>query len=263
MPLSKVIFLLTLILGSCSYLLSEDNYFYINSSYTRQVISFTTCFRIDGPASLTFKSDVLVTQGNHQTTAKFDQEKGLVFDHPFDSDIIGFNNYDLGEYWFGVKVKYDNPQNNHFVQLSMDLTIGDSTTNYVFLMPLFTFPLNALEVAPKNSLRICGGELLLSSRLAFGEFDLSVFSMKDVSSIEVKEKKDWGYFKDDTNGNYLRFKSKQANSLTLIGKGKQQKIKCTVDGQISNVPFEGHQSSYSLRDVFLLSASLDNESYEL
>ena len=187
----------------------------------------------------------------------------MLFDQPFDSDVIGFNNYDLGEYWFGVKVKYDNPDGHHFVQLSMDLTLGDSTTNYVFLVPLFSFPLSALEVAPSNSLRVCGGELLVSSRLAFGEVDMTVFSRKEVSSIEVREKKDWGYFKDDTNGNYLRFKSKQASTLTLTGKSKNQKVSCTVDGRGNQTPFQGQQPSYTLRDILLQSPSLDNETYEL
>ena len=71
---------------------------------------------------------------------------------------------------------------------------------------------------------------MVSSRSVFGEFDMSVFSSKDVHSIEVKEKKDWGYFKDDISGNYLRFKSKKATTLTLVGKGKQSQVTCTVNG---------------------------------
>jgi len=57
-----LLLLLALIASSYSYLLADDSYFYLNSSYAKQTISFTMCFRIDTPASLTLISDILVPQ---------------------------------------------------------------------------------------------------------------------------------------------------------------------------------------------------------
>lgn len=40
---------------------------------------------------------------------------------------------------------------------------------------------------------------------------MTALSPKEITSLEVKEDKDWGYFKEDVNGNYLRFKSKKTS----------------------------------------------------
>ena len=166
------------------------------------------CFRVEGRVVVRLESDVLVPQGKHVTEGVLDKEKGFVFDHPFDPAVVGFNNYDFGEFWLGVKLKYDNPEGLDFVSLKMELKIDEKRHSYVFLVPLFNLPLSGLEIYPKNSLMVCG-ELLVSSRFAFGEFDVSVFSSKEVKGFKIEEKQSWGYYKDDTKANYLRFKGKE------------------------------------------------------
>ena len=94
MKTHSLILTLALILSCYGYILDENNYFYLNTSYTKNTISFTICFHVNQTTSLTMESDVLVPQGNHITRATLDKEKGFVFDNAFEPDSIGFNNYD-------------------------------------------------------------------------------------------------------------------------------------------------------------------------
>ena len=65
--------ILTIFLTICScYMVDDDNYFYLNTSYAKKVISFTVGFKVNQPASVEFKSDILVPQGNHIAKGVFD-----------------------------------------------------------------------------------------------------------------------------------------------------------------------------------------------
>lgn len=78
-----------------------------------------------------------------------------MFDPPFDSETVIFNNYDLGEHWFGVKIKYSNPQQHQFLTLHLQVNRDSKDYAYSFLLPLFSLPLSGVEVSPENSFRHC------------------------------------------------------------------------------------------------------------
>ena len=42
-------------------------------------------------------------QGDHKTTAGFGDEVAIRFTPEYNSELVGYNNYDSGEYWFGFK----------------------------------------------------------------------------------------------------------------------------------------------------------------
>ena len=69
---------------------------------------------------------------------------------------------------------------------------------------------------------------MVSSRHALDEFDVSVFGEKENNKFVIKEKKDWGYFKDDRTGNYLRFKAKGQEELTLSGESQGNHFQCRI-----------------------------------
>ena len=90
------VFVLALGVLSASYLIDEQQYFYLNTSYSRGLISFTACFSLHQPLSLQLESEVLVPQGNHSIQGTFDHEKSILFDSPYHPDRVGFNNYNEG-----------------------------------------------------------------------------------------------------------------------------------------------------------------------
>ena len=58
--------------------------------------------------------------------AELDDQHSVRFSPAFDSDNVGYNNYDSGEYWVGIKVPYgNNDKQNTFEKLKMVIKIGD------------------------------------------------------------------------------------------------------------------------------------------
>lgn len=70
-------------LCSC-FMLDQHNYFYINTSYTRQTISLSLCFRLDQTTTISVESPVLVPQGSHNFSAVIEDHKPIKFDNPYD-----------------------------------------------------------------------------------------------------------------------------------------------------------------------------------
>ena len=98
----------------------------------------------------------------------------------------------------------------------------------MFLLSLFSYPLTGFELAPQNSLRVCHQEYLVSSRYHSGEFDVSVFGIKEGPSFEVREKGSGGYFHDKAAIKFLRWKGRKGEELTLAEKGTSGRA-CKLD----------------------------------
>lgn len=67
-----------------SYMLDQHNYFYINTSYTRQTISLSLCLQLNQTAIIAVESTVLVPQGNHRFSGIIKDHKPIQFDNPYD-----------------------------------------------------------------------------------------------------------------------------------------------------------------------------------
>lgn len=58
--------------------------------------------------------------------AEFNDQHSVKFNPAFDGDNVGYNNYDSGEYWVGIKVLYDNNyKQNTFEKVKMLIKIGE------------------------------------------------------------------------------------------------------------------------------------------
>jgi hypothetical protein len=113
--MNKYLLFLTCIALSGAYMIDQNNYFYINSSFSRQVASISMCFHFDQPTTIKLESQLLGSKENPTIVADFNDEKGAKFSPPFNSDIVGYNNYDNGEYWFGAKFEQkDNSKQDTF-----------------------------------------------------------------------------------------------------------------------------------------------------
>ena len=51
------------------FVVDENNYFYLNTSYSKQTISLSMCFKVNQHTKITFKSEILIPQGNHTIVA--------------------------------------------------------------------------------------------------------------------------------------------------------------------------------------------------
>lgn len=69
-----VCILLTLGYG---FMLDKDNYFYINTSYTRQTVSLSLCFKLNRSTTISAESPQLVPQGNHRFEAVMENHQRL------------------------------------------------------------------------------------------------------------------------------------------------------------------------------------------
>lgn len=117
------------------------------------------------------------------------------------------------------------------------------------MLPLFSFPISALPIAPNNSLASCNDKLLISAVHRVGELDVTVFGAHGTFNIE--EKQDWGFFKADSASSYLRFKSKKTDNATIKGKIDKSSFVCRVDPDalLSLPAFEDIQVGYTLAGV--------------
>lgn len=70
-------------LSSC-YMLDKHNYFYINTSYTRQTISLSLCFQLAESTTISVESPLLVPQANHTFSALIADHKPIKFSQPYD-----------------------------------------------------------------------------------------------------------------------------------------------------------------------------------
>jgi hypothetical protein len=171
---------------SSAYVIDEDNYFYINSSFSRQTASFSMCFHFNEPTTVLFESAMLFPTGNHTTFGDFSDEVSAKFTPPFERDLIGYNNYDSGEYWFGIKYRQDtNERQGTFEKLKLTITIESKIYNYVFLAPLFVMPLNAFEVEPTNTLFGFSDWLLISYLHKYNEVDAYFFAKKGENKYKL------------------------------------------------------------------------------
>lgn len=58
--------------------------------------------------------------------AEFNDQMSVKFSPAFDGDNVGYNNYDSGEYWVGIKVPYDNSnKENSFEKVKMLIKMGE------------------------------------------------------------------------------------------------------------------------------------------
>lgn len=78
-------------------------------------------------------------------------------------------------------------------------------------------PLNAIQVFPINTLYSIDDQVLVSFQYLYKEIDCFVFNDgKSETKVSIREKFDWGISKNDASGNYLRFKSKKLDNITMI-----------------------------------------------
>lgn len=79
-----LIVLISLLSLASPYLLDDNSYFYINTSYTRQTISVSMCFKLNSTAHIELASDVIIPQGSHRTAGTIKKDEKIEFDPPFD-----------------------------------------------------------------------------------------------------------------------------------------------------------------------------------
>jgi hypothetical protein len=81
------------------------------------------------------------------------------------------------------------------------------------------------------------------------------------SRLSIAENKAWGYFKQDIDANYLRFKAKALQQVTVNSQLPSQNTTCTIgkaDLQ-SFKPFSTIKDGYSLEELLNFTKELDNQ----
>ena len=144
---------------------------------------------------------------------------------------MGYNSYDDHEHWFGYKFSLPAAPTEKFHTIRINLQQPHRDRSFIFLMPLFRMPLNAVLVSPVNTLYACRG-VLLSYLHMFNETDFFMFG-KESTGLGVREKHDWNLRETDGGVAYFRHKSRQSRQVTpLID--KQAASECVLDGERPN-----------------------------